>query len=120
MASWAISGESRKPPSVTTPAHAALHQARDEDGAGRGGARVLAAVDHHDRAGRALLDGLALGMGAVLEHGDRVQILARRDVAQREGLADHRRAGRVERMHVLDELVAQAPLEQGGAQALRC
>ena len=68
---------------------AALHQPRDQDGAGRGGARILAAVDHQHRAGRAFLDRLALRMGAVLEDAERVEVLARRDVAQREGLADH-------------------------------
>ena len=72
---------------------AAHHQPRDQDRAGGGRARVLAAVDHQHGAGRALLDGLALRMRAVLEHADRVQVLARRDVAQREGLADHRCRG---------------------------
>jgi hypothetical protein len=81
MASLAISGASRKPPSVTMPA--------------------------------------TLGMAAVLEHGDRVQVLARRDIAQREGLAHHRAGLGTERMHVLDELVAQAFLVEGRAQRRR-
>src|SRR3954468_22877379 len=80
IASRAISGESRKPPSVT-PGNAALHQARDEDRAGGGGARVLAAVDHEDRARRAVLDRLAVWMRPVRERGDRVQILPGRHVA---------------------------------------
>ena len=58
-------------------------------------------------------------MGAVLEYAQRVQVLARRDVAQREGLAHHRAAGRVQRVHVLDELVAQPALEERRAQRRR-
>jgi hypothetical protein len=91
---------------------AALHQPRDEDRPRRRGARVLAAVDDQDGARRTLLDRLALRMRTIAEHGDRVQVLARRDVAQRIGLADHRLAGRVQRPHVLDELRAQSALEQ--------
>jgi hypothetical protein len=98
------------------PGSAAHHQPRREDGAGRGCARVPAAVHDQHRAGRALLDRLALRMLPVAEHGERVEILARRDVAQREGLADHGFGPGPERMDVLDELVAQAPLEQGGGE----
>ncbi len=67
---------------------AALHQPRHQDGAGGGGAGILAAVHHQHRAGRAILDRLALRMGAVAKHVDLVEVLARRHVAQREGLAD--------------------------------
>ena len=95
---------------------AALHQARDEDAAGGSRARVLAAIDHHHRPGRAILDRLALRMGAILEDGKLIQILARRDVAEREGLADHGACAGIERADILDELVAQAALEQGGAE----
>jgi hypothetical protein len=42
-----------------------------------------------------------------------------RDVAQGEGLADHGRQRRVQRPDVLDELVAQAALEQGRTQGRR-
>ena len=99
---------------MTTPAHAALHQPRHQDRAGRRGARILAAVHHQHRAGRTILDRLALRMGAVAEHVDLVEILARRHVAQREGLADQRRLIGTERMHVLDHLDAKAALEQRG------
>ena len=98
---------------------AAHHQARHQDRARRCGARVLAAVDDEHGAGRAVLDGLALRMRAILEHADGVEILARRDVAQREGLADHRLGVRIERMHVLDELIAQAALVERRAQRRR-
>ena len=43
---------------------AALHQPRHQDGAGRRGARILAAVHHQHRAGRAILDRLALRMAS--------------------------------------------------------
>src|ERR1700741_2351974 len=86
MASFAISWESRKPPSVTTPATPRFIR-RDTRMAPAEAARVLAAVDDHDGAGRAFLDRLALRMGAVLEYRDRVEVLARRDSAQRIGLA---------------------------------
>ena len=72
--------------------------------------RVLAAVDHEHRAGRALLDRLALRMGAVLKHRDRVEVFARRDVAQGERLAHHVAGVRIEGMDVLDELDAQPRL----------
>ena len=52
------------------------HEPGDEDVAGRGGAGVAAAVDHHDVARRAFLDGEALGVGGVLEDVDAVEVLA--------------------------------------------
>ena len=58
-------------------------------------------------------------MAAILEHLDRIEVLARRDVAQRERLADHRRLLRAERMNVLDALDAQAALEQRGGDGGR-
>ena len=70
---------------------AALHQPRHQDGAGGRRAGILAAVHHQHRAGRAILDRLALRMGAVAKHVDLVEILARRHVAQRKGLADQGR-----------------------------
>ena len=42
--------------------YAALHQPRHEDGAGGGGAGILAAVHDQHRAGRTILDRLALRM----------------------------------------------------------
>ncbi len=51
-------------------------------------------------------------MRAVLKNRDRVQILTRRNVTQRERLADHGRLGCIQRGHVLNHLVAQATLEQ--------
>jgi hypothetical protein len=59
---------------------------------------------------------LALRVLAVVEDADRVQVLARRHVAQREGRPHHVRQAGVQRPHVLDELLAQAALEQRGAQ----
>src|SRR5437868_13876326 len=54
----------------------------DEDRAGGSGARVLAAVEDHDRARRTLLDRDALRMATVQKYGERIEILARRNVAQ--------------------------------------
>ena len=45
-----------------------------------------------------------------------VEVFARRDVAQREGLAHHVGAAGAQRVHVLQKLVAQATLEEGGAE----
>ena len=70
---------------------AADHHARHQDAAGRRDARVAAAVHHQHAAGRNVLDGLALRVGAVGEHVERVDVLARRNVAQRVGRSDHRR-----------------------------
>jgi hypothetical protein len=44
---------------------------------------------------------LRCGWPQVLEDRDRVEVLARRDVAQRERLADHRRLCRIERQHAI-------------------
>src|SRR4051794_11254276 len=94
---------------------AALVEARDKNGSCGRGARVLAAIDHENMARRALLHGDPLGVVPVAERGDWVQILARWDVAKRECLADHGRLVRAERQRTLDELVADAALEQRGA-----
>src|SRR6185437_12076728 len=98
---------------------AAFHQPRHQDRAGRGGARVLAAVHHHYRTGWAVLDRLALRMAAVAEHVELVEVFARRDVTQGEGLADQRRLVGRQRMDVLDRLDAIAALEQGGRHGRR-
>ena len=62
-----------------------LHQSHHQDLAGARGSRVASAVDHQHVSGRRDLDRLALGMLRIGEHGDGVEIFARRDVAQREG-----------------------------------
>ena len=100
--------------------HAAPHQPRHQDRAGRRRARVLAAVHHQHGAGRTILDRLALRMAAVAEHFQPVQVLARRHVTQGEGRADQHRLDRRQRMHVLDGLVAKAALEQGGRTPWPC
>ena len=98
---------------------APLHQPREQDAA-RGGRRgVAAAVDHEDGAGRAFLDALALRVAAVLEDTEMIEILARRDVAQRVGRADHARARPGSRARSRDEQVAEAALEQNGRQGCR-
>src|SRR5215468_9041672 len=86
--------------------NAANHQTRDEDGTGGCRTRILAAVDHHHRPRGAFLDRLALRMGAILEHRNWIEILPRGYVAQRERLTDHVAEISVERMNVLDELIA--------------
>jgi hypothetical protein len=45
------------------------------------------------RVGSAILDGFALRVLGIVEHGNLVEILARRNVAQRERFADEVRAG---------------------------
>jgi hypothetical protein len=67
-------------------------------------------------AARTFLDTLALRMAAVLEHAEMVEVLARRNVAQRIGGPDHGRRVRVEAVDALDEGVAEAALEQDGGQ----
>ena len=93
---------------------AALHQPRHQDRTGRRRARILAAVHHQHRAHGTILDRLALRMRTIAEYLDRVEILPRRHVAQREGLADHGRLIRAQGMHILDHLDAEAALEQRG------
>src|SRR5262249_3196758 len=93
---------------------AALHQSRHQDRAGGGSPRIFAAVHDQHRAGRTILDRLALRMGTVAEHVDLVEVLARRHVAQREGFADQRRLVRAQRTNVLDHLNTEAALEQCG------
>src|SRR5215472_10990132 len=92
------------------------HQTRDEDAASGCRTRILAAVDHHHRARGAFLDRLALRMSAILEHGNWIEILPRRYVAQREGFTDHVAEISVERVNVLDELIAQSAFVQRRAQ----
>src|SRR5262245_40027392 len=67
-------------------------------------------------AARAFLDAFALRMAAILEHAEVVEVLARRNVAQRIGGADHRRCAGIEPVNALDEGVAKAALEQNGGQ----
>ena len=80
---------SRKPPSVTTPATPRIFRRATRMRAGRGRAGILAAVEDQHGAGRAFLDRHALRMRRVAEDAERVQVLPRRDVAHRVGLADH-------------------------------
>ena len=101
-----------------------LHKARDEDRPGGGRARVLPAIDNQHRTRWTLLHRPALRVPAISEHADRIQVLARRDIPQRVRFADHRRGLRIQRMHVLNVLVAQPALEQrrrqcGGADRLQ-
>jgi len=55
-------------------------------------------------------------MPAALERAELVDILARRDVAQRVGLADHAWRVAVEEKYGLDEHIAQAALEEHGGE----
>ncbi len=58
-------------------------------------------------------------MRAVAKHLELVQILARRHVAQREGLAHQGRLIRAKRMHVLNALGSKTALEQRGRDRRR-
>src|SRR5687767_3984538 len=51
-------------------------------------------------------------MRAILEYVDRVDVLARRNIAQRVCGSDHLRRVRIERARALHESIAQAALEQ--------
>src|SRR6516165_5752894 len=93
---------------------APLHQPRHKDRAGGRRTRILAAVHDKHCAGRALLHCLALGMGAVAKDIELVEVLARRHVAQREGLTDHGRLIGAQGMGVLNALDAKTALEQRG------
>ena len=68
MASFAISGESRKPPSVTMPATPRFISREPGSTPADAARGILAAVDDEHRAGGAVLDRLALRVLAVLEH----------------------------------------------------
>ena len=48
----------------------------------------------------------------ILEHAHDIQIFSRRNVTQREGLADHRRTGPTHAPHALYEDIAKTALEQ--------
>jgi hypothetical protein len=81
---------------------------------------IAPAVDDEDMAGRAFLDALALRVAAVFEHAEMVEILARRDIAQRIGRADHvRHVAALDAVDAGDESVAEAPLEQHRSQRRR-
>ena len=96
---------------------AALHQARRENRAGRRGARITPAVDDEDGTGRH--SSIACAADARdPERSKVIEVLARRNVAQCKRFADHGRLSRIERQHVLDDLVAESALEQRGAD--RC
>src|SRR5262245_2408700 len=105
----AICGESRKPPSVTMPA-AQRCQRRVTSIA------PVAAVGHENMSGRTFFHPLALGMAAVFEHAEMIEVFPRRNVAQRVGRTDHRRPAGIEAMDALDEGVAKAALEQHGGE----
>ncbi len=101
------------------PGDAPLHHPGHEDRSGGRGARVLPTVDNHDMPGWNFLHAHALRMGRVLEHGERVEIFARWNIAERVGLADHVPRLRRNGPHILDELVLQADLEQRGGNGSR-
>ena len=91
---------------------APAHQPGQQDAAGRRRARIAAAIDDEHGARGTFLDALALRMAAILEHLQHVQVLARRDVAQRVGRTDQARRGLVDQLRSLQKLVAQTALEQ--------
>ncbi len=93
----------------------AHHQPRNQDRARGSRPRILPAIHHHDETGWALLHGRALRVFGILKDRKLVQVLAGRDVSKGKGLADHVLRLRRDRTNVLDELVAQAALEEGGA-----
>src|SRR6185369_6621498 len=78
----------------------------------RGGAAVAPAIAHQHLAGRRGLDRLPLRVLGIGEDADMVEILARRDVAEGERLADHRRFDRGQRPDALQVDVAETAFEQ--------
>ena len=100
--------------SIGDDARASAHrQPGNQDRAGRGRARILAAIHHQHPVRGAGFHGHPLRMIGIAEGLDGIAILARGDVSQREGLTDHHLALPVDRADALDELVAQSALEQG-------
>src|ERR1700683_4692727 len=92
------------------------HQSGNQNSAGGCRAGIAAAIDNEYRAGRAFVDPLALRMIAILKDLDLVEILARRDVAQRDSLSNHRQRLRIERINILNHLVTKTALEKRGCQ----
>ena len=97
-------------------------QPGEEDPAGRGRLGLVAAVHDEHVAGRDLLDRRALRVVVVLEDLERVDVLPRGDVPQREGGTGHPMVR--ERLDALQEDVAQPAREQlrrdrGGADLLQ-
>src|SRR6266704_6677979 len=90
---------------------AAREEPRHQDRAGAGDARLAAAIDDEHLPLGYGLDRLALRVLAAAERFDRIEILARRDVAQRRRLADHDAAGWMEGAHAFHEDVAEAALQ---------
>ena len=97
---------------------AARHAANGEPGhqdRSRGSrTAVTPAVHDQHRAGRGALDRVPLRVVVVEEYLQHVDVLASRDVAQREGLADHPAVRHVHRAQSRHEHVAQAAREQLG------
>ena len=88
---------------------------RGQDVAERARADLVARVDHQHVAGPDRLDRDALHVGPVVEVGLERQVLAHRDIAQGEGVADHPQLG-AHRDEAGQEGVAQAALEQLAGQ----
>jgi len=91
---------------------AAHHETGHENATARRAADLASRVHDENLAGRRFLDGAALGVIRPPQDLEHVDILAARDVAQCEGLADHRQRLRTERLEATHEHVAQAALEQ--------
>ena len=91
---------------------AAHLEAADQDASSGSSALIATAVHDQHLAGRYGLNRLALGMLRILEHAHDIQIFSRRNVTQREGLADHRRTGPTHAPHALYEDIAKTALEQ--------
>src|SRR5262249_16051854 len=94
----------------------------DEDAAGIGRAQIAAAVEHEHLARTDRFNRLSLGVIRVAENVDAVEILPRRDAAQRDRLADKAAGVWVERKETIQERVAEAGVEElrrdrGGAGA---
>jgi hypothetical protein len=69
--------------------------------------------------GRARLDRLALRVAAALERANLVDVLARRDVAQRKRFPNHTRRRTIQEEDPLNEGVAQSTLEQHRGERCR-
>ncbi len=108
--SFAISGVSLSVPSVTSPAAPRTWSRVSRIPPADCRAALATAVHHEHVAGRDGLDRLALRVVVVLVDVERVEVLAGRDVAQREGGAGHPRFR--QRLQPVQERVPEAPCEQ--------
>ena len=81
----------------------------------RCGTGLPARIDHQDVIGGDSLDRKSLDVGAVVVVDLHIEVLARWNVSQREGVADHAQV-RAKRLQATNERVAEATVQQLGCE----